>query len=196
MIRMSKNIAIKDVKNIVKNDGIPTYTITFGNEKDGTAVTAHMKRYLSIEEETLFVDKMCDAVFYNGVYQPEYHQIMFTIFIMQMLSDFPIPKKTKFFDINEFKKWDSVFHFMETIKASDNEYLKNYIDYLKDISWEKINFIKARIQGQSKFDDLFDSIKVLSDKFADKLDGIDLTKAVNQYTNKVVEELKQGEKNG
>jgi hypothetical protein len=184
---MSNKVSIKDIKSKVKASNSDPIKFTFGLGEN--TIDVAFKLGMTLAEESVFIDRVCSNSFdVNGNYLPEYKNILFSVTVMQMLSNITIPKEKddkgiEIIDMEEYKKWDSYFHFVETIYSTSTNYkdqckFAGYIKHLEGMVNDKINYIKEQNFNKSKLDELFDTVNEEVKKFSSKFDGIDMKQFV------------------
>lgn len=193
---MSNKVSIKDIKAIVKANKQDTIKFTFGSVPN--AIEIEFKPRLSLAEESVFVNRVCNNSFdINDDYQPEYQNIMFDITMMQMLSNLPIPKEkndkgVEMIDFEEFKAWDNELHFKNTIlkaglPSSDSpENINDFSDYivfLEDMVNDKINYLKEQNLHKSKVDEFFSTLTDVVNKQSANLDGVDINAVLKKIAS-------------
>jgi hypothetical protein len=179
-------LTIKQVKDKIKNYNSNPIKFTFGS--DDYAIDVEFKPSLSLVEESIFIDRVCSNSFDSeGNYLPEYESLMFTATMLQMMSNFPIPKKksqdkNEILDLETIKQFDNIYHFKNSILNPDKISIENkfidYIDHLEDMVADKIEYIKEQNLRKSKLNELYDEVKTQINKFGNKFDGIDMKQFV------------------
>ena len=189
---MSNKVSIKDIKAAVKAKKQDTIKFTFGSGEN--SIEVEFKQMLSLAEESVFIDRVCNNSFdTNNNFLPEYKDILFSVTVMQMLSNITIPKSkndngVEMIDFAEYKKWDSHFHFVETIYSAsmndeDQYKFAGYVDHLEDMVNDKIEYIKEQNFNKSKLDELFTAITDAVNKQSSSFDGVDMKDVLNKIAN-------------
>lgn len=184
---MSNKVSIKDIKSKVKASNSDPIKFTFDSGEN--TIEVEFKRCLTLAEESVFIKRICDNSFdTNNNFLPEYKDILFSVTVMQMLSNITIPKSKnnngiEMIDFEEYKKWDSYFHFIDTIykvglpssnSPEDINNFSEYVEHLEDMVNDKINYIKEQNAHKSKLDELFDTVKDEVKKYSSKFDNVDM----------------------
>jgi len=184
---MSNKVSIKDIKSKVKASNSDPIKFTFGRGEN--AIDVEFQPCLTLAEESIFIKRICDNSFdADNNYLPEYKSILFSVTVMQMLSNITIPKKKnnngiEMIDVEEYKKWDSHFNFIDTIykvglpssnSPEDINKFAGYVEHLEDMVNDQIEYIKEQKFNKSKLDELFDTVKDEVKKYSVKFDNIDM----------------------
>jgi hypothetical protein len=177
---MSKKILMKDIKNALKDIKDEPVKICYG--ENDSAIEVEFKRNLNLTDEMFLINMATMGSFIGNEYAPEYKHLAFVQAILSVMSNISLPVKDNQIDWHTLNEWDKKLDFIGGLY--ENSDICSYINYLDNVIQDKINYIKSK----SKADDvlitlkeLFDNLIELSNKYAEKLDGIDIKKTMQTF---------------
>lgn len=147
----------KDIErfmNSVHTDDALTIEIECGD----TSLPVEVKKYLSIDEKTMFINRVVNGCFdSNDEYHPEYSNVVFQITILQMMTNIPVfTKKIDLLDdygtatgekidvIDMEKTFNLCRHLNLVERVQDNDF-RNLCEMLQHYVNEKLAFVQQRI---------------------------------------------------
>lgn len=206
---MSKKVSIKSMNDFLSVADVYEIPIDFTSKDKSISIV--FKPYLSLSEESDFVDEMVSYVFdKNGEYHSEFIDIAFTSMVLKYLSNMTLPTLKSNKDrvnLNVVKNWNNSINFVDSIKNIPigtfiGKSFVEYIKYLEKITDSKIEYLK----NKSKSDVLFETLTKLSYKYEDKFKDVNVNDLMNdfnyvkgmdesKFAGAIVDKIKTDEKN-
>lgn len=182
---MSKKVPMKTINSFLKEYEEESVILDYyiGDSK----FSVEVKPYLTISEINSFVDRVVSSCFSDdGDYYPELKEPVFQITLMQFMTNLPVPtnsddSKT----VNVQKAYDIMFNLdieLE-IRNTHRKDVSEFINSLRKLVNEKIEFRKEQILKRSKFDDLCESLEMMVAKWDKNLNIDQLNQVYSKLSN-------------
>lgn len=209
-------MAKKDMKIFehFMTENVPDRTFSITCEMaDGQKLDVELKRYLTIDEKSAFVDRVANGCFDDeDEYHPEYREVIFQITLLQMLTDIPAFSKKvaeldslgeqtgRKIDIVDIDRTYDLCRCLDLYDWAEDVVFRSLYDELQHLVAEKIIFKQQRIlMGEKKQLERtraeFDNGLALINSVADILNETMTNGLKNADSMKVLTEFAQRAKN-
>lgn len=143
-----KKLTAKSINSFIKK--IPDETIEIPVSVGDKEIVFEFKSFLSIEEQTAFINRVVNSVVKDNDIMPEYLDVIFFTTLLQMISNVEIPRsEDDYVDLETINIWMHKTGLFERLLA---------VKFIADLKTMVDNKIAFMLQGRSATDEAIEEV--------------------------------------